>query len=703
MSETDLTQGPNQVGSGADGIQPGPQASGDYVPDPLLRWILQQVGRAEPKIKDWRKNTAMPGFRFLAGSQLSDEDEAILKSENRPTTAFNTAQKYIRYISGVERDSPAGLMVQAINLDSTPAAAASDYLTKFYNWANRQTKGDSERSRAYEDFLTCGMAFTQSCIDRSRDPRGLISVRRFSPFEALFPDNCDRMNLEGARWLGRESWVEAEEAKSWFDDAHSYFLIDQCARNKEDGGGGPSQNQLWQWPEPPRVPYKIPYVQSYPLSSLETEAPKAGQVKLMEFQWWQNAPKIIYMDPLTQKVETKDEADFKKYERRLQLINIPILDHEREISRSYRKAFVLDRRFILGEPTPLPGPRFTINALCCHFAEHLRTWYGFMSLLIDPQRYKNKAWNQALEALAHATKGGYIAELSAIGEKGDVDQFKKDAAVPGSISIVTDGALKNGAIKEKSNEKVPEAALAIMSHVDSEMDVVTGISAESLGLGASTTAGVTIKRRQRAGIVLLAAEFDALRDFRINEAHIIFDHAEFITDDRMVMVGEDPYDQQVMQLVRDPFTLEYLVQLDEAETNPDVKMMYMEYLLGPLGQTMLRMNMFTPDMLNALPFPRKWIEAIKQSIEQKTKMEQEMRAQGLPIPGQRGPQKTPDERASEILYRRAQSVQKLAQAESLTKKTGLEAVRMLLESLTPQPQMPGGNGGPPQPQNRGIA
>jgi len=326
-----------------------------------------------------------------------------------------------------------------------------------------------------------------------------------------------------------------------------------------------------------------------------------------------------------------------------------------------------------------------------------------MSLLIDPQRYKNKAWNQALEALAHATKGGYIAELSAIGDKGDVDQFKKDAAVPGSISIVTDGALKNGAIKEKSNEKVPEAALAIMSHVDSEMDVVTGISAESLGLGASTTAGVTIKRRQRAGIVLLAAEFDALRDFRINEAHIIFDHAEFITDDRMMMVGEDPYDQQVMQLVRDPFTLEYLVQLDEAETNPDVKMMYMEYLLGPLGQTMLRMNIFTPDMLNALPFPRKWIEAIKQSIEQKTKKEQEMRAQGLPIPGQRGPQKTPDERASEILYRRAQSVQKLAQAESLTKKTGLEAVRMLLESLTPQPQMPGGNGGPPQPQNRGIA
>src|SRR5713101_4368236 len=72
--------------------------------DPRVAWILKNVTRAEPKINEW-KDKAREAYRFVAGKQLSDEDERILRDQQRPANVFNTTQKFMRYVSGVQRES----------------------------------------------------------------------------------------------------------------------------------------------------------------------------------------------------------------------------------------------------------------------------------------------------------------------------------------------------------------------------------------------------------------------------------------------------------------------------------------------------------------------------------------------------------------------------------------------------------------------
>src|ERR1700678_2352779 len=93
----------------------GPPDIGDA--DPRLIWINKQIAAAEPKITSWRTK-AIETYRFRDSKQLSEEDEKSLRDQGRPVTAFNTVQKFIRYVSGVQRDSPIALLFQAMDFDN---------------------------------------------------------------------------------------------------------------------------------------------------------------------------------------------------------------------------------------------------------------------------------------------------------------------------------------------------------------------------------------------------------------------------------------------------------------------------------------------------------------------------------------------------------------------------------------------------------
>jgi len=89
--------------------------------DSRILWINKQVNAVEPKIRNWRTK-AIECYRFRDNKQLSEEDEKQLRDQGRPVTAFNSVQKFIRYVSGVQRDSPIALMFNAMDWDDTMAA-----------------------------------------------------------------------------------------------------------------------------------------------------------------------------------------------------------------------------------------------------------------------------------------------------------------------------------------------------------------------------------------------------------------------------------------------------------------------------------------------------------------------------------------------------------------------------------------------------
>jgi hypothetical protein len=644
--------------------------------DPTVLWINKEVTKAEIKVNQWRSE-ARECFRFRDGKQLSREDEEILRQAKRPTNAFNTAQKFVRYVSGVQRDSPTALLFNAVDIDNTEAQLFGERVASYYDWAIEKANGASERSRAFEDFLVGGIGCTNTWIDRSRDPRGLVGYERFSPFELLWPQN-EKVNFRGTRWLARETSMDPEEAKALFGSDYAQNLIDRVSVDSAP---------MMSWPKVDEVPYILWNVETYPLDKLSgAKGEKKDKTRILEFQWWDNDVGYVFADPLDGTEQWMNESAFNEYRAQLDdLFGKDITDYDRQVGRKWQKAFLLNRKWMLEPPTKLAGDRFTFGIMCCHFDEEKRTPYGFFRVLMDPQRYANKFFNQMLETVAKQTKGGYLAESDAFEDKPQLTAFLESNTEIGSVSIVAPNAVANNKIKPKELPQTPQAAMAILNFCVQSMQQVTGISEDSLGIGASTAAGTTLKRRQRAGMVLLASEFDAENDFRKEEGYIVVDHLKLIPDNRLIRVGSKG-DGQIVKLEAAPFDLMYEIELDEVERDPNLRQWLAEFVMGPWGQTALRMGKWLPEFYNVLPLPRRWIEKLKQSDAQMQQMQMEAAKTGMPLPGGRGNKKSMPELEALVENKKADTQLKLSKAASLLQKGKTEEFRQMLEALRLQMQ-----------------
>src|SRR5215469_6508911 len=146
MASTGLFDDPGSAGVG----QPTMSAEAAYG-DPRVQKYLKWINRAEPYCNKWKED-AKQCYRFRDGRQLSEEDEKALRDQQRPANAFNSAQKYVRYVCGVQRDSHVAMQYNALSLDNAIVQIFGDELSKYYDWAMRLAKGDTNRSRAFEDF-----------------------------------------------------------------------------------------------------------------------------------------------------------------------------------------------------------------------------------------------------------------------------------------------------------------------------------------------------------------------------------------------------------------------------------------------------------------------------------------------------------------------------------------------------------------------
>lgn len=683
MAITALFDTPQSAGVGS----PTPN-SGSFG-DPRVEWIIKKIQAAEPEVQKWRK-VAKECARFRDGKQLSEEDEKALADEGRPNNAFNSAQKFVRYVSGVERDSPTQLLFNAITLENDQAQLFGDQLGKYYDWALAKSSGNSERARAFEDFLVTGMGWTNTFIDRTRDPAGLVGYERIPPFETLWPNN-NKINLgqsyQGCtRWRAWEHEVENEEAKALFNSSLARYLIE---------AGSSDGKQALQWPSVDKVAYKIPYIETYPLDTQggSRSGSKKDRSKIMEFQWWDNEAGYLFLDPLDQTEQWMTELEFNEYRMQVEEhFQTTIEDYDRQLGRKWMKAFLLNRRYLLEDPTDLPGKRFSFNCMCTHYDDWDRMWYGFFRVLMDPQKYSNKFFNQMIEAVSKQAKGGAMFEADAFEDDAAAEDFINEYAITGSVQRLAVGGIAK--IKEKQQPNIPTAAMTIMEFCIKSMEQVTGLSEASLGMGAVTQAGITLKRRQRAGMVLLSSEFDAEGEFRKEEGYIIKDHLQMLAeaggDGRLIRVVSYPGQQPgvVMPLSKDPFSLTYDIELDEVERDPNMRQFLMEWIMGPGGQMLMRAGMFSPDWLDVLPFPRSWVLHMKQAMQQKEQQAQQAQAMGLPAPGQRGKTKPLIElqalvrnKDADTLYKQARAAELTAKAQHLRRLGKAEDTSTMLESM----------------------
>lgn len=635
------------------------QENADVQGDSLANWAIAQINGARPRIAAWRKQ-ARECDRFKAGRHFSKAAMEQLQNEERPHASFNAAQKWIRFVSGIEQ----AMMTEAVFVPRDPqndrATQGGALVTKGIQYVLDNCCGDDERSRAFEDMLTRGMGWTDVSFDRSVEVQGMINLTRVDGHEMLWDDSARKMNLEDARWMARERQLHKRDALKRWPDHKAVILANLGQPNADDRPG-----------ESTLINEKV----AIPLDAAEWPAVKPQHVRVIEFQWYDEIVGVYFADPLTGKEDWMEEVEFEEYHRQYKKA-VPALrrakpdlpdtiESDRMLMKSYRRMVIIGQTVVVG-PHELPGKRFTFNVLCGQWDDEEQLWYGYMRLLLDPQRYLTKFANQVMEIITRSAKGGLVAEIGTFINPVDVE---RNWSKVGSVAWTDENKFDKW--KEKSQPTLPPASIEMFQACMGMLKEVTGVNPEiSMGMGASDQPALTMRQRQASTLLLLSPEFASLRRYRISESRTIFDFMPFIADDRWVRVG-GPYESEAIQLLHDPFLLEYDVVFDEGTRDPNVRREIWA-TLERMAPTLIRTNNWLPEFYSYAPLPAKDRFLLKQRTIQMADQKRKMAAMGIQDGG-RGKPTSLQELQARTAQLQADASFKQAKALSLTE--GIKSAR----------------------------
>lgn len=689
MSE--YTQGASNIGPTA-GLEISDNASIEPpgLIEPKVRWAKKQIASAMPAVNKWVKQ-AKEADRYEAGHFFTKADRAKLQQEGRPDAAFNTAQKFMRFVSGLERVARRAIRFLPRVVEDMAHALEGDLMTKIFEWVISLCSGDDERSRAFADMTRRGMGWTDVWLNRFDEPDGVITVTRIDGLEMIWDTRSRAVNLEDAQWVARRRKMAKEIAKKRWPkhilaietySSTSSFSWDDIATDEQ-----------------PEVLKNLRNMQN-PFETSGAQGDK-NEIDLIEFQWWEEVRGAYYADPFTGKMSWMASDEFETFRKRYALLKLnnvindklpDEIDFDEIMTRRYRRMMFMGDTILAG-PDDLPGKRFTYNCMTGAWDGEEKLWYGMMRLLMDPQRYLTKFINLVMEIVSKQSKGGLLAERDAFENPLEAEQMW---ARTGSVIHLKEGGLAK--VQEKTAPQLPQGVLELFKICAEMNEQVTGISpAVAMGMmnsgGAGNQPAMTFRHRQVANLALLAMEFAALDRYRMREAKTIVDFLPYVSDGRLARVGGQ-YDSQVITLTRDPLSIDYDLVLDEqAERDPNVREMYMQFIMQ-MAPTLLRTDNFLPELLDFLPLPVRVRESLKKSMADQAQAKAALAQQGLGSARGGSPLEI-KARAGKL---DADKELAKAKAIALLKNTDTNRMKVILDSLAaaaqPPPQ-PMGGGGPP--------
>ena len=447
-----------------------------------------------------------------------------------------------------------------------------------------------------------------------------------------------------------------------------------------------TSNEERQLPDEDLTVYTIPLIKSVPIDKGGTPSDEShkGKVKITQFEWYDDQPGYSFIDPPTGEPMWLSIRDFHTYEKRLRSVmpGMAQLDADKQHHRVVQVVYLLNRQHQLSEPRRLPGDRFTLQAITGHWDHAKRRWYGFVRLLMDPQRSANVFARLAHEIMAVTAKGGAIVQTDAFKDINQKRQFMRTYARPGAVNEVAPEALEKQKIKEKSVSEFPAAAMQLLSFCIGPLtDVITGLPGTALGVDTGSTPGVTMQQGQQVGRTILAKEFDSLAAYRREEGLGFLAFLPLIADGRMVRIGGDAT-AQVLPLLRRPFFETYDIWVDETDTDPNMRQMFQKFLLSAMPG-LVKAGMFTPQMFDYLPIPLKIRQSIIQSMQQQQQEKQQAAMQGINIGG-RGPTRSPQEIQAKLQDLQARTAVHMARAQEIPRKSRREDFQAAIDAMAEQ-------------------
>jgi hypothetical protein len=479
------------------------------VDEEILEEVHERRQKAARKQDQWRI-AANEWYEFVAGQQWPKKDLEAAEDAKRPLVTFNRTGPIVNAIAGQ----------QICNRQETrflPRGEGdmkkAEIWGKVVGWAREQCDAEDEESDAFRDLLTCGMGWTCTEINYDEDPEGMVLEQRIDPRRFRWDPAARKKNLGDKRWVQCDWMYSEDEILEKWPDAE--ISIHEGPRWEPDAVDQPHDaTNAWRYEE-----------NQSGLDEIE------GKYRCIHEIHWRLEDTYQIAD--NGEVTKLTEPQWKQLVSRLKKLGVPEPKHAKTKSRVYYEAWVVGDTVLHKGKVPIK----------CGFEYECMTglrddkgnWYGIVAALMDPQRFANKTFSQIVGILNSNAKGGLIAESGAVEEKA---KFESEWSKSDGVSWVNDGAVAGNRIQPKPPPNIPGELTKLLEYSVTGMRDVTGANVEFLGQTDKVQPGVVEMMRTKAGLVILAPWFDAMRLYMKRQGRLLGEYIyTYIADGRWVRIS----------------------------------------------------------------------------------------------------------------------------------------------------------------------
>lgn len=582
-------------------------AKGDEIPTIWKQWFRGDKAHTSR----WRRE-AREAFKFLAGRQWSEEDQAKLREELRPCITFDRSSVIIDAISGNEIQSRQQVQYLPRELGD---AMANEVLTEAARWFDQESEAEDEDSEAFVDCIMTGIGVTETRIDFDEDPDGMPAVDRVNCLEFYWDKAAVKQNLKDARRMWRLKGFTADEIK--------------------DRGWDPREADCAVWSDadpfgPDRLHSNDPFDRYSQSEEQDFDEENEGRNKIyyvLHLQYWVYEDYYRVIDPITGKMVDMDEGKFQKVNSALGKVGMG-LDHVKAKRRCYYQAFI--GKHVLEHSKNACENDFTWKVITAKRDRQYNSWYGLYRALKDPQQWANKWLSQILHILNSNSKGGLLYESGVFANQ---EEAEEAWARPDGMVELRPGSLVAGRVKEKQQAQFPTGFQVLTEFAIHAIRDVTGINLEFLGQREATQPGVLEYQRRQAGMTVLAPLFNSLQRYRRQRGKLMLYYIQtYLSDGRLIRITGDN-NQQYIPLVKQA-DMKYDIIVDDAPTSPNQKeavwQSFMQILPGVKDVVPPKILL---QLLDYSPLPTSVVQKIKEaaSAESPEQKQQKMLAARMAI------------------------------------------------------------------------
>lgn len=426
-------------------------------------------------------NEARTDQRFLAGDQsLWNEIYNQIPSSRRRQFNFNRIRRVVNMIGGHQRKHRKATQVLSIEGSNEETA---QQMSDIINWAYKRDNVYNTISDAFESgSLATGMTLLSVWLDRSQDPAsGDLRINPLAYNCFMMDDFFRKQDLSDCSFIWTRKWLTKKEIMQLIPGREKEIKGMPALRYNKD-------QRFYFMPEN----YNFTIKDLYPYD---------------EF-WYQDTRKQkLLIDTKTGEV-MEWEADEDRL--RLFLANYPWVEEQNIYKPTVKLSIVVNNRVFYDGPNPMKIDRYPFVPVLGYWdPDNLYMQWrlqGVVRGLRDAQFLYNRRKVIELDMLESQINSGMKVMEGSLVDDNDV--LKNGQGQP--IFIKQSAPLGMESVQQLPPPQVPPTTMQLSEMLGREIQEISGVSEELLGIAQEDTSGILSMLRQGAGLVTLQKLFDQL-------------------------------------------------------------------------------------------------------------------------------------------------------------------------------------------------